>query len=80
MISVADSTIQKIEDELLRLKEIGPAKDDSFTTKVNPFAGKLGATELRSEYLLEKMDKAVRTLTTLEKENAECKARLAAGK
>jgi len=80
LISAADSTIKSIEDELLRLKEIGPAKDSSITAKVIPFAGKLSATELRSEYLLEKMDKAVRTLTKLEKENVQCKAKLAAGK
>jgi hypothetical protein len=47
---------------------------------MNTLTGKLSATELRQEYLLEKMDKAVRTLTKLEKENTQCKAKLATGK
>jgi hypothetical protein len=80
LISTADSTIKSIEDELLRLKEIGPSRDNSLTAKVNSFAGIQSATELRTEYLLDKMDKAVRTLTKLEKENVQCKAKLATGK
>ena len=81
MIAAADSTIKSCEDELLRLKEIGqPQHDGSFTAKMNTLTGRLSATGLRQEYLLEKMDKAVRTLTKLEKENTLCKAKLATGK
>ena len=36
--------------------------------------------DMREDYLLEKMNKAVKTLGALEKENASCKVSLAAGR
>jgi hypothetical protein len=76
LIAAAETTIKAIEEELLRLKEIGPRDTPSVASRMMPFSNTTSATELREEYLLEKMGKAVRTLTALEKENVACKANL----
>jgi len=51
-----------------------------MASRIIPFGSTTSAMEMREDYLLEKMNKAVKTLGALEKENASCKVSLAAGR
>lgn len=70
LIAAADSTIRACEDELLTLRNIGMEAGKSI------WHGK-GATGLRAEALLKKMEDAVMKMDRLEKANGRLKKTLA---
>jgi hypothetical protein len=80
LVSTAETQIKSIEDELLRLKEIAAHSQATESSWTALFKGSKSATDERVRYLLNKMGKAVDALGALEKENAECKTKLAVGK
>ncbi|KAJ4501800.1 exonuclease [Lentinula lateritia] len=68
LVSIAETTIQSCEEELLKLVEIGKNGPSSWLTE--------DPSSRRSQYLLKKMMESERKLEVLERKNAELKKTL----